>query len=134
MALKYGVLLRNAQLDAIETTAGAAAVLEIRSGSPPADCATADSGTLLCAITLPSDWMANAATGAVAKTGTWSGTGAAANDAGHFRLKNAAQTVTHMQGTVTATGGGGDLTLDNISIAVGQTVTINTFGITAGNA
>jgi hypothetical protein len=28
---------------------------------------------------------------------------------------------------VTATGGGGDLTLDNVSIASGQTVTISTW-------
>jgi hypothetical protein len=39
-----------------------------------------------------------------------------------------------MQGTVTATGGGGDLTLDNTSIASAQSISINTFTITAGNA
>jgi hypothetical protein len=35
---------------------------------------------------------------------------------------------------VTATGGGGDMTLDNTSIASGQKVTITTFTISAGNA
>jgi hypothetical protein len=40
----------------------------------------------------------------------------------------------HIQGTVTVTGGGGDLTLDNTSIASAQTVVINTFTLTAGNA
>jgi hypothetical protein len=34
----------------------------------------------------------------------------------------------------TATGGGGDLTLDNVSIASSQTVTISTYSLTAGNA
>jgi len=38
-----------------------------------------------------------------------------------------------MQGTVTATGGGGDLELDNTSIAATQKVTITTFTLTAGN-
>ena len=33
----------------------------------------------------------------------------------------------HIQGSVTATGGGGDMTLDNTSIASGQTVTITSF-------
>jgi hypothetical protein len=31
------------------------------------------------------------------------------------------------EGTVTATGGGGDLTLDNTSITAGQTVTITSW-------
>jgi hypothetical protein len=35
---------------------------------------------------------------------------------------------------VTATGGGGDMTLDNTSIASGQQVTITSFTITAGGA
>jgi hypothetical protein len=39
-----------------------------------------------------------------------------------------------MQGTVTATGGGGDMTLDNTSFAVGQQVNITSFTLTAGGA
>src|ERR1700758_5264334 len=112
MALQYGVLLRNAQLDAIASTVGASAYLQIRSGAPPSDCSQADSGTLLCELALPASWMAAASAGAVALTGTWTGIGAAAGTAGHFRLKNNAKTVTHAQGTITATGGGGDMTLD----------------------
>lgn len=134
MALQYSVTVRNAQLDAFETAAGVSAFLHIRSGAPPSDCSQADSGTLLCEIALPSDWMQNAAAGAKALLGTWSGTGAAAGTAAHFRIKDNTKATCHAQGTVTATGGGGDLTLDNAVIAVGQTVTINTFGITAGNA
>ena len=34
------------------------------------------------------------------------------------------------EGTVTATGGGGDLTLDNTSITAGQTVTITAWNRT----
>jgi hypothetical protein len=43
-------------------------------------------------------------------------------------------TVCHMQGTVTATGGGGDMTIDNTSIASGQSVTVTGFTLTEGNA
>lgn len=135
MSLQYSETLRNNQLDAIETTISTTPILEIRSGSPPADCATADSGTLLASLTLPSDWMAAASGGAKAKSGTWEDTSANnTGTAGHFRVKDSGGTVTHIQGTVTATGGGGDLTLDNTSIAAGQTVTITSFTISAGNA
>ena len=138
MALQYGATLRTAQCDAIASTVAASALLRLYSGSAPADCATGPSGTLLCEMALPATWMAAAANGVVAKTGTWSGTGAAGagggTNAGYWRLYNNAGTVCHAQGNVTASGGGGDMTLDNISIAQNQTVTINSFQITAGNA
>ena len=60
MALQYSVTVRNAQLDAFETAIGTSAVLKIRTGSVPASCATADSGTVLATCSLPSDWMAAA--------------------------------------------------------------------------
>lgn len=135
MALQLSTSVRNARLDAIETTTSTAAILEIRSGSAPADCATADSGTLLASMTLPSDWMAAASSGSKAKSGTWSDTSAnATGTAGHFRFKDSGGTTCHIQGTVTATGGGGDLTLDSTSITSGQTVTITGFTLTDGNA
>lgn len=134
MSLQYSGAVRDAQLDAVETVVGTAPKLQIRTGAAPANCAAADSGTLLCEITLPSDWMAAASGGSKAKSGTWSGVGVAAGSAGHWRLKNSAGSTTHGQGTCTATGGGGDMTLDNVSIAVDQAVSVNTFTLTAGNA
>lgn len=135
MALQYSVTVRNAQLDAFETAIGASAVLKIRSGSVPADCAAADSGTVLATINLPSDWMAAASAGSKAKSGTWEDTSAdATGTAGHWRLYASDGTTVHAQGTITATGGGGDMTLDNTSIAAGQTVTVTGFTISAGNA
>jgi hypothetical protein len=56
----------------------------------------------------------------------------AAGIAAHFRIKQGA--TCHLQGTVTATGGGGDMTLDNVTIATGQQVTITAFTLTAGGA
>ena len=133
MTIQYSDTVRDAKNDALEAAIGTAPILQIRTGAAPANCAAADSGTLLCAITLPSDWMANSSAGVKVKSGVWSGTGAAAGTAAHFRVKNSAGTVTHIQGTVTATGGGGDMTMDNTAVAVGQIVTVNTFTITAGN-
>ena len=135
MALQYSVSVRNAELDAIETAIGAGAVLKIRTGSVPATVATADSGTVLATMTLPSDWMAAASSGSKAKSGTWQDTSAdATGTAGHFRIYASDGTTAHIQGTVTITGGGGDLILDNTSIASGQVVTVSSFSIAAVNS
>lgn len=135
MALQYSVTLRNAQLDTIETTIGTSAVLKFRTGAPPADIATADSGTVLATLNLPSDWLAAASSGAKAKTGTWEDTSAdATGTVGHFRIYASDGTTAHIQGTVTATGGGGDMTVDNTSFSTGQNVTVSSFQINRGNA
>jgi len=135
MAIQFSVTVRNARLDAIETAVGVSAVLKIRSGAAPANCAAADSGTVLATINLPSDWMAAAASGSKAKSGTWQDASAdATGTAGHYRLYASDGTTCHEQGTITATGGGGDLTLDNTSIATGQTVTITSYSYTDANA
>ncbi|MCY1248013.1 hypothetical protein D9M72_613970 [compost metagenome] len=60
-------------------------------------------------------------------------TAGAAGTAAHYRIKDSAGTTCHMQGTVTVTGGGGDLTVDNAVIASGQTVQITGWTITEGN-
>lgn len=133
MAFQFSTTVRNASLDAIETTIGAAPTLEIRSGAAPANCGAADGGTVLATMTLPSDWLAAASSGSKALSGTWQDTSAdAGGTAGHFRIKVGA--TCHIQGSVTATGGGGDMTLDNTSIAVGQQVTITSFTLNAGGA
>ena len=135
MALQYSVAVRNAQLDAVETTIGTAPLLRIYSGSVPATCATAASGTLLAEMTLPSDWMAAASSGSKSLSGTWQDASAnAAGTAGYWRLYDSGGSTCHAQGTVTATGGGGDMTLDNTSSASAQSVTITSVTITAGNA
>lgn len=133
-ALQLSVAARNARLDAIETAVGTAPILEIRTGSVPANCAAANTGTVLATMTLPSDWMAAASSGSKAKSGTWQDTSAdATGTAAHFRLFASDGTTCHIQGTVTATSGGGDMELDNTSIATGQTVTVTTFTLTDGN-
>lgn len=133
MSIQYSDTVRNAELDAIETAISTAPTLTIRSGAAPADCATANSGTVLVTMTLPSDWMAAASAGSKAKAGTWQDTSAdASGTAAHFRIHQG--TACHIQGTVTITSGNGDMELDNTNIAAGQQVTISTFTVTAGNA
>lgn len=134
MALQLSVAVRNARLDAIETTLGTAPRLIIFTGAPPANAAAADTGSVLATIILPSDWMAAASNGTKAMSGTWSVAASGTGTAGHFRIKDSGLTATHIQGTITATGGGGDMTLDNTSIAATQTVTVSTFTLTDANA
>lgn len=135
MALQLSTTVRNAMLDAMETAAGVSAILKIRTGAVPASCATADSGTVLATLALPSDWMAAASGGSKAKSGTWSdATADAAGVAGHFRIYASDGTTCHFQGTVTITGSGGDMTLDNTNIAAGQQVDVTGFTLTAANA
>lgn len=134
MAVQLSVAVRNARLDQIETTIGVTPWLDIRSGAQPADCAQADAGTEIEHMALPSDWLGNASGGTKAKAGTWSGTADASATAAHFRIKETTDTTCHMQGSITATSGGGDIELDNVTINSGQTITINTFTLTDGNA
>src|SRR6476646_4040465 len=98
MALQLSTSCRNARLDAIETTISTSAILKIRTGAAPANSA--------------------AASGSKAMSGTWQDASAdAAGTAAHFRIYDSGGTTCHIQGTVTATGGGGDMTVDNTSFA-----------------
>lgn len=135
MALQLSTDVRNARLDAIETEIGTSAVMRIFSGAAPANCATADSGTVLAELSLPSDWLAAASGGSKAKAGTWEDTSANnTGTAGHFRIYDSGITTCHIQGTVTVTSGGGDMEVDNTSFASGQAFTVTTFTLTDGNA
>lgn len=136
MAIQYSIAVNQARLDSIESTVGTAAKLRLYNGTMPATAGTALSGnTLLCEISLPSDWMAaatSAAPSVKAKSGTWSGSGAAPGTATFFRIYDSAGTVCGMQGSAGTSGT--DMILDNASIAVSQVVTVNTFSITTAAA
>lgn len=135
MAIQLSTAVRNARLDAIETAIGTSAVLKIRSGAAPANVAAADSGTALATIALPSDWMAAAASGQKAMSGTWADSAAdASGTAGHYRIYASDGTTCHMQGTVTTTGGGGDMEVDSTSFSVGQQFSVTSFTLNEPNS
>lgn len=134
MALQLSTTVRNALLDAIETAAGTSVILKLRTGAAPANCAAADSGTVVATLNLPSDWMNAASGGTKTLLGTWQDASAdASGTAAHFRIYDSGGTTCHLQGTVTITGGGGDMTLDNNVLAVGQVVNVTSFTLTAPN-
>jgi hypothetical protein len=134
MAIQLSVAVRNARLDAIETVIGGAPTLKIRSGAPPANTAAARTGTVLSTIVLPADWLAAAANGSKSIAGgPWQDSDGAdaAGTAGHFEI-DVGGTI-HMQGTVTATGGGGDMEVSNTSFAVAQPFSITGFTLNEPN-
>lgn len=134
MAVKMSATVRNALLDAVETSIGATAVLKIRTTTVPTNITDADAGSVLATLTLPSDWMAAASGGTKALAGTWTDASAdATGTAAHFRIYASDGTTQHIQGTVTATGGGGDMELSSVAVTAGGAVTITSFTLTAPN-
>jgi hypothetical protein len=117
MALQYSGGVRDAKLDAVESTVGTTPTLAFFTGSPPATCATANSGSLIATITLPSDWMAAASGGSKAKSGTWSNTSIGGSGTiGYFRIYASGGTC-HIQGT--CANSGADMNLDNNVVNAG---------------
>jgi hypothetical protein len=128
--MQRSVAARNAGLDAFETTTGASAKLELRTGSAPMSCAATDSGTLLISLNLPADWMSAAASGVKALAGSWTGTASGTGTAGHFRFKDNAGTICHGQGLVTASV---SLTTNALTAANGNVLNFaSTTGVVVG--
>jgi len=136
--LQFSDAVRDARNNAFETTVSTSPKLRLFSGAMPANCAAADSGTLLADISLPSDWMAASAAGVKQKLGVWTGVGHAnagvGMDVGHFRIKTTAGTITHCQGDVTVTGGGGAMTVDSITVIATQPINVTVFTLTDPNS
>ncbi len=124
---------RNAACDAIvdlvDGGAGAG-TLTIRTGSPPATPATADSGTLLGTLTFSDPAFGSAATGVATASAITSDSSAdASGDAGHFRVKDS-NGVVIMQGTAGEAADTPDMTFDEKSIVAGGVIACTSFTVT----
>ena len=129
MAITTNDTLANAMLDGLDSAFNSG-TLTIRTGSAPGAGNTA-TGTVLATVTLPADAFAAASSRTKAKSGTWEDTSADnTGTAAHFRLVGGSNII---EGTVTATGGGGDMTVDNVSFASGQAFTITSFSLGLSN-
>lgn len=119
MALTVAAASAQAMGSALATDIGSAAVIEIRSGSKPATPETAASGTLLVTITVSGSFSSSG--GVLTAADPASVSPAASGTAGYFRLKKSGGTAV-LDGTVTATGGGGDMQLGSTTITTGVPV------------
>ena len=127
MAFQYGTTLRNNQVAQLQATVGTGGLLKIFSGTEPANCAAADPTGLLCTISLPSTFLTSSG-GVTTIAGTWSANASAAGTAATFRIYDSVPNC-HIQGNTTT-----DLVLNNTNIASGQTITVTSFSVTAGNS
>lgn len=134
MALRLATATRNAAADAVADLAdggASAGTVKVYSGTQPASANDAASGTLLVTFTLNDPAFGAAASGVATLDvdPAISATAAATGTAGWFRMESSTPG-TVIDGSVTATGGGGDMTVDNTSITSGQTVNLTSGTIT----
>lgn len=149
MAIRFSTGLRNKLLDTGSfKSIFQDGIIYIYSGSQPASADNAVSGTLLAKVTQNAgaftfgvatnglEFEATAADGQLEKAPAevWQWLGEAAGTAGWFRLMGnalddlgASTTLPRMDGTIGTFGA--DLNLSNVSIAISQTGTIDTFTI-----
>ena len=135
MAIQLSASVRNARLNAIETVTAGTAIVKLfhTEGSPPADCATGDAGTVVATITCPADYFNAASGGSMTLNGTWQDTSAdASGTVDFFRMYENTATTCHLQGS--AGTASTDLVLDNNVVTAGQQVTITAFTLTDANS
>jgi len=136
MTIQLSTTVRSAMAQSIETAIGTSPKLSLWSGALPANCAAANAGTKLAEMTLPSDWVTESG-GVLTKSGTWEDlTADATGSAVHYRIHDSSGTTCHWQGTLSATGGGGDMELAQATTGVvsGQKVTVSTWTATMPGA
>ena len=128
MAIQYGINFRNAGLNGKAAQLGGTASLKIFSGAVPASCASADPAGPLVTIPLPASPFGAAASGAIALAGSWTANASATGTAACHRVYDSSGGC-QIQGNVTS-----DLTLNNVSITSGQSVTVTGYTLTSGNS
>lgn len=139
MAVTHSTVLRNTSLTAgLKTAFDTTMVIKIYTGTPPGANA-AQTGTLLGTLTGSATAFGAPATGVMTAAAIADDSSAdATGTAGYFRMCKAADvqgatgTVDpRIEGTITATGGGGDMTLDNIAVTLGGVLHCTSFTYTA---
>lgn len=122
--LRHATTARNAAAEAVVGLLNAGSgpgTIQIRSGSMPATPQTAATGTLLATVVLADPAGGTAATGVVTITDPAAVTGAANGEAAWARFLDSNGAAV-MDCDVTATGGGGAITLSTTTISTGVTV------------
>jgi hypothetical protein len=121
MAVVYTTAVKNSRLNAVTTAIGTTGVLEI---------GTAGMATVLATITLANPAAPAASGGILTFTMPQSDTAAdSTGTAAAARIRTASGGTDVVTGLTVGTSGT-DIVLDNLSIATGQTVTINSATIT----
>jgi hypothetical protein len=132
MTTKAGVQFRNNAASANGSSgASTTGSIKVWSGSAPSDPDATATGTLLATFALTSSggWSSPSSGETHLVTVPLTGTINASGTAGYYRLLDSGGN-TLLQGSVTATGGGGDLTVGSTTITSGDTAQITSYGFT----
>lgn len=133
MATRIATATRNAACDAVVDlldAGSAGGTIKIYTGTQPTTANDTATGTLLATITMSDTAFGAASSGAAALAGTpLSVAAVATGTAGWARLADS-NGATVFDGSVTATGGGGQIELATTSVSTGATVQITSGTVT----
>lgn len=133
MTIQYSATHRNNNVADITTQAGSTAYLLIYTGAQPANCATADTGTLLASLPLSNPIAPAPSNGVLTLSAVTSAAAAASGTAGHWRIcTSSAGTTCVAQGSVGTSGA--DLNFPSTSFTAGETISVSSMTITANGA
>jgi len=127
MSISVTVAATQSMGAALATAIGASSTIKIYSGSKPATPETGATGTLLVTVAISGSFTSSS--GALTAADPAAASPAASGTAGYFRLATSGGTAI-LDGTVTATGGGGDMTLGSTTISTGVNVDLGVPTIT----
>lgn len=131
MATRLGVSAQNASVAGITALLNGGTV-QIRTGSQPATVGTAATGTLLGTLTLSATAFGAPTSGTASANAITGDTSAdASGTAGWFRAISSGATAI-IDGTITASGGGGEMIISNVNVVAGGTLDISSWSITQG--
>ena len=134
MAIQYSTTHRNNSMADLTTDLGTTPYLLIYTGSAPANCGTAASGTLLASLACSNPFAPAPSGGVLTASAITSAAAAATGTAGYWRLcTSSAGTTVVAQGTVGVSGA--DLNFSGgVSFTSGETIAVTSFTITATGA
>lgn len=132
MAIQFRATGRNAALAALIADIGDSPTLRIRTGETPANVAAPRTGTILASVDLAEVWAGTPVNGISTFASIPEFAALESGEAGYFELMQDAVCVA--QGTVTATGGGGDMQLGAPDLTQNVLVRINLATLTQGGA
>lgn len=131
MAIQYSLGHRTAAMATLNTDIGINAVIKVFTGAAPANCGTADTGTLLVTFAGNAGGFGSAVSQVLTASAVAAATAAGTGTAGYFRIYPAAATTTNavVQGTCGLSAS--DMILTNTSIVSGQTCNFTSLTVTA---
>lgn len=131
MAIQYSLTHRTNAMTQLNTDIGASAVIKLFSGAAPANCGTADTGTVLVTFAGNAGGFGTAASQVLTASAVASVTAGASGTPGYFRIYPTAATTTNavVQGTVGTAAT--DMILTAATVTAGQTVNFTSLTVTA---